>query len=112
MPLGVRRRRRDIPTSLAHSVHDLNQNPLAVLDAARLHHGPERLRGAPFAADHLAPVGLGDQRAGEKLEQVFQAIPFAFRSFLTVSLGSAPFLSQVRTRSSSSSIVEGSVWGL
>jgi hypothetical protein len=85
-------------------------------------------------ADHLAPVVLGDreleddrlivflelvnldairlvdQRSGEELEQLLQAvIPFAFISLLTVPLGCAPFWIQSRSFSSSSSIVEGSV---
>jgi hypothetical protein len=122
-----------LPSPRSSLINDLNQHPLAFLDAAGLHHGPERLRRPALATDHLAPIGRGDaqlehdrvvvfgeltyldlvglvdQSAREKLEQLLQAIPFAFRSFFTVSLGSAPFLSQFRTRSSSSSIVEGSV---
>ena len=62
---------------------------------------------------HLDLVRLVDQRPGEELEQLLQPlIPFAFSSLLTVSLGCAPCSSQLRTRSSSSSIVEGSVCGL
>jgi hypothetical protein len=57
-------------------------------------------------------IGFVDQRLGEELQQLLQAIPFAFRRRFTVALGWAPLLSQLRTRSSSISIVEGSVWGL
>ena len=62
---------------------------------------------------HLDLVGLVDQRPGEELEQLLQAlIPFALRSFFTVPQGCAPLRSQLSTRSSSSSIVDGSVCGL
>jgi hypothetical protein len=61
---------------------------------------------------YLYLVGPVDQRPGEELEQVLQPIPFAFSRFFTAALGWAPWPSQWRTRSSFSSIVEGSVWAL
>ena len=119
------------------SVDDLDEDPLALFGAIGLHDGAQCLGGAALAADHLAPVGLGDrqleddrlvvlfelvnldlaglvdQSLGKELEQVLQAlIPFAFISFLTVPVGWAPLLIQSRSFASSISIVEGCVWGL
>jgi len=124
---------KQIPVVL---IHDLHEDALAVLDPTRLHDGAQGLRGASLAADHLAAillrdaqlqhdsvlvflvlahldlVGPVDQRLGEELQQFLQPIPFAFSSLLTALLGWAPCPSQLRTRSSSTSIVEGSVCGL
>jgi hypothetical protein len=116
------------------SVDDLDQDSLALFRAIRFHDGAQRLGGAALPSDHLAAVilgdgqleddrlvvllelvdldavGLVDQGPREELEQLLQAlIPFAFISFLTVSLGCAPCRIQPRIFSSSSSIVEGSV---
>ena len=116
------------------SVDDLDEDPLSLPDATGLHDPAKRLGSAALAADHLAAVLLGDaqlqhdrllvlfelgdldlvgvidQRSRQILEQLLQSrIPLTFRRFLTVLLGCAPRDSQSRTRSSSSSIVEGSV---
>jgi hypothetical protein len=117
-------------------IDDLDEDALSVLHAGGLHDTAQRLGRATLSPDHLPEVlfgdaqlendgflvilvladldliGLVDQRLGEELEQLLQAIPFAFRRRLTVALGWAPWLSQLRTRSSSISIVEGSVCGL
>jgi len=119
------------------SVDDLDEDPLSLFGATGLHHGAQGLRGAAVAADHLPAILLGDdqlvddrlvlllelvdpdlvgivdQRLCEELEQLLQAaIPLALRSFFTVPEGWAPFWIQPLTRSSSSTIVEGSVCGL
>jgi hypothetical protein len=93
------------------SIDYLHQHPLPVLGATRFHDRAQRLCGPALTADHFPPLLLGDaqlqedglfvffvladldlvrlvdQRAGEELEQVLQAMPFAFRRRLTVSLG-------------------------
>ena len=57
-------------------------------------------------------VWIIDQSPGQELEQVLQAeIPLALRSLFTVFVGRAPLAIQPRTRSSSMSMVDGSVCG-
>jgi hypothetical protein len=92
-------------------IDDLDQDAPTVLRPAGLHHTTQRLCGATAAADdlaeivlghtelqheraivflelaHLDLVGLVDQRLGEELEQLLQAMPFAFSRRLTVALG-------------------------
>ena len=92
-------------------VHNLDQYALSIPDPSGLHHRAKRFRRAAVAADHLPAIFLGhaqlehdrllvflvfadlhlvgpvDQRPGQKLEELLQPIPFAFRSRFTVLLG-------------------------
>jgi hypothetical protein len=129
--------RETTPIRSSLSVDDLDEDSLSFLDATGLHDAAQRLGGAALPADHLAPIVLGDaqlehhgavvfcelgdldlvgavdQCAGQELEELLQPrIPFTFSSCFTVWLGCAPWASQLRTRSSSRSIVDGSVCGL
>src|SRR6185312_1006813 len=120
------------------SVDDVDEHAAVLLHRRRLHDQPQRVGGATAAADHLAVVVVGDRQleheravvllelldghlvrlvdelAGEVFEQLFQEalMPCVLSSLLTVSDGCAPFASQWRTRSSSSTIVDGCVWAL
>src|SRR5262249_26795204 len=100
------------------------------------HDGTERARDPALAADHLADVVLRDMQLDDRVavaldlldahrvrlvdeaaRQVLddldrQPTPFTFSRRATVEEGCAPLESQSRTRSSSSSIVDGSVCGL
>ena len=121
----------------AGSVDDLDEDPPSLSRATGLHDRAQRLDRASLAADHLPTVRLGDaqlehdglvvldvlvhlhlvrlvdQGPGQELEQLLQPlIPLAFKSFLTVPEGCAPWASHLRVRSSSITIVDGSVWGL
>ena len=104
--------------ALSFSIHDLDEDPPSVFHAAGLDYRTQRLRRPAMAADHLPAVllcdaqlehersvvflelahldlvGTIDERLGEELEQLLQAIPFAFSRCLTASLGCAPWRSQ------------------
>jgi hypothetical protein len=112
-----REKREDVDDhwrAFARLIDDLDQDPLPVLNSTGLHDAAESLRRPALAADHLAAIGLRDrqlqnyglivflvladrdliglvdQRLGEELEQLLQAMPFAFNSRLTDALGCAP----------------------
>src|SRR5205823_11273464 len=114
---------------------DLEHHALLATRGGRADDRAQRACDPPLAADHLADVVLGhvqlqdngpfaldlldadlvglvDEPPRQVLDDLFAHRPFALSSRWTVSEGCAPFESQSLMRSSLSSIVDGSVWGL